>query len=146
MAQQSNRAQHPNRAMASLNASLLAPKGGAQPAAAAPALIPVEADRFSARRHAPFQNQEPTAKTAAEQRPTPVPGNGTSRSAAKAGTKKKVRRQTKKKSLRLSTAMDKDLRLLAVRNGQSQQALLQQAVSDYLEKAFASGECMCRRE
>ena len=115
-------------AMASLNASLLAPKGGAQPAVTAPSLVPIK---------------------------NPSVPNGTGRFISNGriaqrdqravGPKKKTDRKTKKKSLRLSASMDKDLRLLAVRNGLSQQALLEQAVSDYLDRAYASGECVCRR-
>ncbi len=109
-------------AMASLNASLLAPKGGAYPSANAPTLVPSNPLQHSAIgqiAHSPRKIREPKQSS----------------------TEKK----TKKKSLRLSASMDKDLRLLAVRNGLSQQALLELAVSDYLDRAFASGECMCRR-
>lgn len=114
-------------AMASLNASLLAPKGGAQPAITPPTLVPVSAPSRGGSNRFIDAGKQPRNSQAVPQAP-------------KAAGKK-----TKKKSLRISAAMDKDLRLLAVRNGQSQQALLEQAVSDYLDKAYASGECMCRR-
>lgn len=112
-------------AMASLNASLLAPKGCAQPAVRTPTLVP----DTSVRRSAIGQIAPP---------PDTV---------RKAGKKpeKQPEKKTKKKSLRLSASMDKDLRLLAVRNGLSQQALLELAVGDYLDRAYASGDCICRR-
>jgi len=109
-------------AMASLNASLLAPRGGAHPAASAPTLVtraPIHPSAIGQIANSPRKMHE-----------------------AKRGAAEK---KTKKKSLRLSASMDKDLRLLAVRNGLSQQALLELAVSDYLEKSFATGECVCRR-
>ncbi len=109
-------------AMASLHASLLAPKGGAHPAASAPTLVP----------------RTPTHLSAIGQI---TPNSGKMREAKKRTAEQK----TKKKSLRLSASMDKDLRLLAVRNGLSQQALLELAVSDYLDKAFAASDCVCRR-
>jgi len=109
-------------AMASLNASLLAPKGAAHPAASAPTLVTRAPAQYSAIGQI-------------------TPGARKIREAKKGAAEKK----TKKKSLRLSASMDKDLRLLAVRNGLSQQALLELAVNDYLEKAFAAGECVCRR-
>ncbi len=120
-------AQNPNMAMASLNASLLAPKGAAQPAVTPPTLVPISAPVRGRSNQFVDADKRPRNSQAATE---------TSRAAGK---------KTKKKSLRISAAMDKDLRLLAVRNGQSQQALLEQAVSDYLDRAYASGECMCRR-
>lgn len=128
MAQKSSMAQKPTVAMASLNASLLAPKGAAQPAVKPPILVPVSTPAVGRTRRFADTDKRPQ-------------GSQTAPDVQKTATGKK----TKKKSLRISAAMDKDLRLLAVRNGQSQQALLEQAVSDYLDKAYASGECMCRR-
>lgn len=99
--------------MASLNASLLARKGAAQPAASAPlhmasvARIP-QVSKGSPKRYA---------------------------------TEKK----SKKKHLRLGHQADRDLRLLAARNGMSQQAIMERAVTDYLEQAFADSSCICRR-
>jgi hypothetical protein len=113
-------------AMASLNASLLAPKGCAAPAANAPTLIPSALPR-----NAPIGRIAPNTHNKAHE--------------TQDAEKKKQEKKTKKKSLRLSASMDKDLRLLAVRNGMSQQALLETAVSDYLDRAYASGDCICRR-
>lgn len=100
-------------AMASLNASLLAAKGGAHPAANSPRyLTSVRTPAFTI----PKPNKTATGS-----------------------------RKTKKKSLRLDVSMDRDLRLLAVRLGLSQQALMELAIADYVEKAFAAGECVCQR-
>lgn len=117
-------------AMASLNASLLAPKGCAAPAANAPTLIPSALPRS-----APIGRIAPNTQSKAHEAPRKTQDAG----------KKKHEKKTKKKSLRLSASMDKDLRLLAVRNGMSQQALLEKAVSDYLDRAYAAGDCICRR-
>lgn len=142
MAQNSNMAQNPNMGMASLHASLLAPKGAAQPAVTAPVLAPPGlSSPVSGRRIGntgnPQQNSgaRPSGQKTTDQKATDQ----------KSTAQKSKNRRTKKKSVRLSTAMDKDLRLLAARNGQSQQALIEQAIGDYLDKAFASGECLCRR-
>ena len=113
-------------AMASLNASLLAPKGCAQPAANAPMLVSSTRASDSGTRYAAVGKIAPKPKKTAQNRAAPE-------------------KKTKKKSLRLSANMDKDLRLLAVRNGMSQQALLELAVSDYLDRAYAAGDCICRR-
>lgn len=116
-------------AMASLNASLLAPKGCAQPAARAPSIVPNTRMSESSARHAAISQIAPLANQA-----------------KKPGVSEKAReKKTKKKSLRLNASMDKDLRLLAVHNGLSQQALLELAVSEYLDRAFAKGACICRR-
>lgn len=111
-------------AMASLNASLLAPKGCAQPAVSPPTLVSDTQARYAA-----IGQIAPTSK------PPKKPVDN----------RKAPEKNTKKKSLRLSASMDKDLRLLAVRNGMSQQALLEMAVSDYLDRAFAAEDCICRR-
>lgn len=54
-------------------------------------------------------------------------------------------KKTKKKHFRLSEKADREMRLLAVREGLSQQALVEKAVHAYLEEAFNSGECICRK-
>lgn len=113
-------------AMASLNASLLAPKGCAQPAARAPVPAPASTALYST----VVGQITPSTRNVPKK---PQEGGRTQQ------------KKTKKKSLRLSAAKDKDLRLLAVRNGMSQQALLERAVNDYLDRAFAEGDCICRR-
>lgn len=99
--------------MASLNASLLARKGAAQPTPSTPR----------------FLTSVPTGASTGRQQ------------ARKSGAKK-----TKKKHLRLDAATDRDLRLLAARNGESQQSLMERAVSDYLTSMLEVGECICRRQ
>lgn len=99
--------------MASLNASLLARKGAAQPTPSTPR----------------FLTSVPTSASTGRQQ------------ARKSGAKK-----TKKKHLRLDAATDRDLRLLAARNGESQQSLMERAVSDYLTSMLEAGECICRRQ
>ena len=54
-------------------------------------------------------------------------------------------KKTKKKYFRLSDKADQEMRLLAVREGLSQQALIEKAVHAYLEAAFANGGCICRK-
>lgn len=99
--------------MASLNASLLARKGFANPAEQSP-------------RHL---SSVPSMQTA-----TP-----------KGDDRYAKQKKTKKKHFRLSDKADQEMRLLAVREGLSQQALIEKAVHSYLEAAFASGECICRK-
>ncbi len=101
-------------AMATLNASLLARKGSAQPTARAPRYL---------------------ASVPADTRPKTLGSRPPAR----------PEKKTKKKSMRLSATTDRELRLLAVRLGLSQQALMERAVEEYLDKAFAETECMCRR-
>lgn len=98
--------------MASLNASLLARKGSAFPAAQAP-------------RHLASVPQPTGHKTK-----------------SKATYAKEAK--TKKKHFRLGDKTDRDLRLLSVREGLSQQALIEKAIQTYLDVAFQNGECICR--
>ena len=97
--------------MASLNASLLARKGTAQPAG------------NSAHRHL-----------------TPVPTTNVAIKSPYTSEKK-----TQKKYFRLGNRADRDLKLLAVREGLSQQALMEQAITEYLDRAFAKADCICRQ-
>ncbi len=53
-------------------------------------------------------------------------------------------KKTKKKHFRLSDKADQEMRLVAVKEGINQQALIEKAVHAYLEAAFADGECICR--
>lgn len=107
-------------AMATLNASLLARKGTAYPAASTP-------------RHLASVSSAPVKNTAA----TPKTGNRHKGANAE--------KKTRKKFLRVSTTTDRDIRLLAVRQGLSQQALMERAINDYLDSAFATSDCLCRR-
>ena len=96
--------------MASLNSSLLARKGRAQPTGHTP-------------RHL-----------------MPVPSGDSKRPDRYNGEKR-----THKKYFRLGTKADKDLKLLAVREGLSQQALIERAMTEYLDRAFATADCICRQ-
>lgn len=96
--------------MASLNASLLARKGTAQPAS-------------NTHRHL-----------------TPVPTIEAVAKSAYASEKK-----TQKKHFRLGNRADRDLKLLAVREGVSQQTLMEQAMAEFLDRAFAKADCICRQ-
>lgn len=69
-----------------------------------------------------------------------VPGEQGARSASKY----KDQKTTKKKHFRIGSEADKDLRLLAVREGLSQQALIEKALHDYLDQAFEESGCICR--
>ena len=96
--------------MASLNASLLARKGTAQPAG-------------SGHRHlTPVPTMETVGKSTYE-------------------TEKK----TQKKYFRLGSRADRDLKLLAVREGLSQQILMERAMAEFLDRAFAKADCICRQ-
>lgn len=102
--------------MASLDPTLIAKKGEARPAATLARLNPPA-------------------------RPRPAPAAPEVQTLKVATTK-----QTKKKSLRLSFGADKDLRLLAARIGISQQALMELAILEFLDKAFKTQECPCRTD
>lgn len=102
-------------AMASLNASLLTQKGAARPT-------------------------EPSLQVLEQKTPcnAPQPAKSFALKVAK-------RSKCKRKSLQLGQAADRDLRLLAARIGVSQQALMEMAVLEYLERAFKAQDCRCRQ-
>ena len=71
---------------------------------------------------------------------TPVPTADVKTQNLYAGEKK-----TQKKHFRLGGKADRDLKLLAVREGVSQQALIERAMTEFLDRAFASADCICRQ-
>jgi hypothetical protein len=47
------------------------------------------------------------------------------------------------KSLRINTQLNQQLKLFAVRSNQSQQAIMEKAVGDYLAQQLENAECIC---
>ncbi len=132
--------------MASLNASLLARKGTAHPTPN----IPAPSNPTTPNAHSTVNtqgvpnNQSPSG--------TPSTTRGLSavtalqpKTAGASSNRYSATKKPHKKHLRLGSVADRDLRILAAREGVSQQKLLEQAVTDYLEKMVASGECVCGR-
>lgn len=115
-------------AMASLNASLLARKGAARPVISAPH-IP-----------AAYANDAPKTTAQSSQKKS-VTLDAPAYKPAKLDKHKYA-----KKAVRLSKATDKDLRLLAASLGTSQQAIMEQAITDFLKKAYRDRGCICRKQ
>lgn len=121
--------------MASLNASLLARKGTAHPTPNTPSIPNAQST----------QNSQSTSGNPGTPRALSTVTALTSKTAGAPSNRYAASKKSHKKHLRLGSVADRDLRILAAQEGVSQQKLLEQAVTDYLEKMFASGECVCGR-
>lgn len=113
-------------AMASLNASLLARKGSARPVTLTPKLYENNTQTIEAQPSFEKTSSWPAVSTQLNAKNTPLD-----------------KRRSCKKSMRLSKATDKDLRLLAASLGTSQQALMEQAVTVFLKNAYRDRGCIC---
>ena len=128
-------------AMASLSASLLARKGSAQPVGAK------QAEPHNRIQFIPQDiPQLPQERQRTNDPKNMIKENG-QRSFGKSKTGKisvSNVKNSKRKSVRLSPAIDKDLRLLAAGMGVSQQSIMEEAINNHIARTFNDRGCICR--
>ncbi len=119
--------------MASLSASLLARKGDARPANRVQEIF---VPRNAPQAHAPL----PIVPARAKSEPMALPRTHKTGTPAKSTTADR-----KQKSLRLERETDRALRMLAARDGVTQQSLMEAAVKALIKEKSDETGCVCGR-
>ncbi|WP_417466233.1 hypothetical protein [Kordiimonas sp.] len=119
--------------MASLSASLLARKGDARPANRVQEMF---VPRNAPQARAPL----PIVPAKAKNEPTTLPKARQTSAATKSAAADR-----KQKSLRLERETDRALRMLAARDGVTQQSLMEAAVKALIEEKSDETGCVCGR-
>lgn len=119
--------------MASLSASLLARKGDARPANRVQEMF---VPRNAPQARAPL----PIAPARAKSEPATLP-----RVRKTGASSKSVAADRKQKSLRLERETDRALRMLAARDGVTQQSLMEAAVKALIDEKSDETGCVCGR-
>jgi hypothetical protein len=134
--------------MASLSASLLARKGDAKPAHKTALRVqelflppaPAPKTGLTIAPKAMTAHMPVAAKQVIPQKPAAP--RGEAKPAPRTAARAKARAS---KTLRLDTATNRTLRLLAARDGVTQQSLMEQAVKELLKRETAGLACLCGR-